>query len=115
MYKPSQRDLAKIDARYHSVSDGEASGYRYDLTLTPSLGFHEREWHPGVRTEWVTAGQVWVESHAQNIHGELPWELVSGVNTYHADATTRLDWFAPAIGPGFSDSFGVLQLPWRTT
>ncbi len=113
VYKPSQEDLAKIDARYYGVNDGEASGYRYDLTLTPSLGFHEREWHPSTRFEWVTAGQVWVESHAQNIYGELPWEMVSGVNTYPGGATTRLDWFAPAIGPGFSDSFGVYNSRWQ--
>ncbi len=112
VYKPSQGELAKIDARYYGVKDGEASGYRYDLTLSPSLGSHEREWHPGTRTEWVTADQVWVESHAQNIYGELPWEMVSGVNTYPGAVTTRLDWFAPSIGPGFSDSFGVYNSRW---
>ncbi|MEU8006331.1 S8 family serine peptidase [Catellatospora sp. NPDC049111] len=108
VYKPSQRDLAKIDARwYNAATPGDASGYRYDLTLSPSLGFHEREWHPGTRTEWVTPGQVWVESHAQQIATEMPWEMVSGVNTYAKGSTTRTDWFAPAARPGFSDSFGV--------
>ncbi|MDI1461938.1 S8 family serine peptidase [Catellatospora sp. KI3] len=108
VYKPSQRDLARIDARYYNAAEpGDASGYRYDLTLSPSLGFHEREWHPGTRVEWVTPNQVWVESHAQNLNSELPWEMVSGVNTYAKGSTTRLDWFAPATRPGFSDSFGV--------
>jgi hypothetical protein len=113
VYKPTRRDLAKIDARYYGVRPGPASGYRYDLTLSPSFGFHENEWHPGTRTEWVTPGQVWVESHAQNLGGELPWEMVSGVNTYATGATTRLDWFAPAIAPGFSDSFGVYNSRWQ--
>jgi hypothetical protein len=113
VYRPSRQELAKIDARYYGVQDGPASGYRYDLTLSPSFGFHENEWHPGTRTEWVTPGQVWVESHAQNVNGELPWEMVSGVNTYAAGATTRLDWFQPAIGPGFSDSFGVYNSRWQ--
>ena len=113
VYRPTKRELARIDARYHGVHDGPGSGYRYDLTLTPSLGSHEYEWHPGTRTEWVTPSQVWVESHAQNIEGELPWEVVSGVNTYPADATTRLNWFAPAVGPGFSDSFGVYNSRWQ--
>ena len=54
VYQPSQRDLAKIDARYYAVHAGARSGYRYDMTLSPSLGFHEREWHPGTRIEWVT-------------------------------------------------------------
>jgi subtilisin family serine protease len=113
VYKPSQGDLARIDARYYGVRGGEASGYRYDLTLTPSLGFHEREWHPGTRVEWVTPGQVWVESHAQNIYAQLPWEMVSGVNTFKAGQTTRLDWFRPAVRPGFSDSFGVINSRWQ--
>jgi subtilisin family serine protease len=113
VYQPSQHQLARIDARYNGVTEGEASGYRYDLSLTPSLGYHEREWHPGTRVEWVTPGQVWVESHAQNITGELPWEMVSGVNTYRAGPATRLDWFAPAVRPGFSDSFGVYNSRWQ--
>ncbi|MDG4821811.1 S8 family serine peptidase [Asanoa sp. WMMD1127] len=113
VYEPRNDQLARIDARYHGVVDGEGSGYRYDLTLTPSLGSHEREWHPGTRTEWVSPQQVWVESHAQNIGGDLPWEVVSGVNTFPKGATTRLDWFAPAVGPGFSDSFGVINSRWE--
>ncbi|GIF99628.1 S8 family serine peptidase [Catellatospora citrea] len=108
VYQPSQRDLAKIDARwYNAGAPADASGYRYDLTLSPSLGYHEREWHPGTRTEWVTPDQVWVESHAQYLASPLPWEMVSGVNTFAKGSTTRTDWFAPATRPGFSDSFGV--------
>jgi len=112
VYRPSQADLARIDARYYGVREGLASGYRYDLTLTPTLGSHEREWHPGTRVEWVTPDQVWAESHAQNIYGELPWEMVSGVNTFPTDRTTRLDWFRPAVAPGNSDSFAVQTSRW---
>ncbi len=111
-YSPTKAELARIDARYYGTRAGMASGYRYDLTLTPSLGSHEREWHPGTRVEWVTPDQVWVESHAQNLGGELPWEMVSGVNTFDAGATTRLDWFRPLIVPGTSDSFGVYNSRW---
>ncbi len=38
--------------------------------------------HPGTRVEWVTPDQVWVEGHAQNIHGALPWDMISSENTY---------------------------------
>ena len=107
VYTPTQRQLARIDARYYGVEKGEAAGYRGDLTLTPTLGTQEREWHPGTRVEWVTPEQVWVESHAQNIAGALPWEMVSGTNTFAAGTTTRLDWFHPAIRPAFSDAFAV--------
>ncbi len=107
VYTPTRRQLARIDARYYGVKAGEAAGYRGDLTLTPTLGSQEREWHPGTRVEWVTPKQVWVESHAQNIAGALPWEMVSGTNTFAARTTTRLDWFRPATRPAFSDAFAV--------
>ena len=42
VYRPSQRDLAKIDARYYAVKPSVSSGYRYDVTLSPSWG--SRSW-----------------------------------------------------------------------
>ena len=113
VYEPRHHDLAKIDARYYSARPGEASGYRYDLTLSPTMGFRERELHPGTRDEWVTPGQVWVEGHAQNINGALPWDMVSSENTYPKGRTTRLDWFRPGIRPGFSPAFAVENSRWQ--
>ncbi len=108
VYTPSHGDLAKIEARhYNAAAPSIGGGYRFDVTLSPSLGFLEREWHPGTRTEWVTPGQVWVESHTQNITGTLPWSVTSGFNTFGSGSTTRVDWFAPAIRPAFSETFGV--------
>ena len=57
-------------------------------------------------------GQEWVESHAQNIDGTLPWPMVSGVNSFAKGTTSHLDWFRPAVRPGFSDSFGVYNSRW---
>ncbi|MGW2203142.1 S8 family peptidase [Streptomyces sp. NPDC001774] len=108
VYKPAKSDLARIDARYYAAAGGRQSeGYRADFTLSPSFNFPEPEWHPGTRTEWVTPGQVWRESHAQGTDGTLPWVMVSGDNTYPKGSTTRLDWFAPATRPAQSESFGV--------
>ena len=70
VYKPHRSDLARIDARYYSATEGELSeGYRSDFTLSPSFNLPELEWHPGTRTEWVTPGQVWREFHAQDVDG----------------------------------------------
>ncbi|THA33948.1 S8 family serine peptidase [Streptomyces sp. A1547] len=114
VYKPTKGDLARIDARYYSATDGRsAEGYRSDFTLSPSVNFPEREWHPGTRTEWVTPGQVWREFHAQGVDTALPWVMVSGDNTYAKGSTTRLDWFAPATRPGQSESFGVYNSRWQ--
>ncbi|MGX1267491.1 S8 family peptidase [Streptomyces phaeoluteigriseus] len=114
VYKPAKADLARIDARYYSATDGGAAeGYRSDFTLSPSFNFPEAEWHPGTRTEWVTPDQVWREFHTQGVDGPLPWSMVSGDNTYTKGSTTRLDWFAPATRPGQSESFGVYNSRWR--
>ncbi|MDQ0797575.1 S8 family serine peptidase [Streptomyces sp. B1I3] len=114
VYKPSQRDLARIDARYYSATDGKLSeGYRSDFTLSPSFNFPEIEWHPGTRTEWVTPRQVWREFHAQGVDGPLPWVMVSGDNTYAKGSTSRLDWFAPLTRPAQSESFGVYNSRWQ--
>ncbi|WP_392873341.1 S8 family serine peptidase [Streptomyces sp. LN499] len=113
VYKPTKGDLARIDARYYSATDGGlAEGYRSDFTLSPSFNLPEIEWHPGTRTEWVTPGQVWREFHTQGVDGALPWSMVSGDNTYAKGSTTRLDWFAPATRPGQSESFGVYNSRW---
>ncbi|MEU7602696.1 S8 family serine peptidase [Streptomyces sp. NPDC041003] len=114
VYKPTKDDLARIDARYYSATDGRsAEGYRSDFTLSPSVNFPEREWHPGTRTEWVTPGQVWREFHAQGVDTAQPWVMVSGDNTYAKGSITRLDWFAPATRPAQSESFGVYNSRWQ--
>ncbi|MEV5541052.1 S8 family serine peptidase [Saccharopolyspora shandongensis] len=108
-YHPSQQDLARIDARYSNITKPmEGSGYRFDLTFIPSLGFPEREWHPGTRTEWVTPDQVWTESHVQGT-----WTDVANRHAYAKGTTTRLDWFAPAIRPAFNRAFAVQNSRWR--
>ncbi|WP_243060069.1 S8 family serine peptidase [Nocardioides sp. SR21] len=109
VYRPSQRDLARIDASYYAVKPTVSSGYRYDVTLSPSLGFEELEQHPATRVEWVTPDQAWVESHAQGIDTPLYWPMVSGVTSYDRGEKAELDWFRPTIRPGFSDSFGVFN------
>jgi subtilisin family serine protease len=114
VYKPRQSDLAQIDNRFYSATDGGlAEGYRSDFTLNPSFNFPEAEWHPGTRVEWVTPGQVWREFHAQGVDGDQPWVMVSGDNVYTQGSTTRLNWFAPVIGPGQSEAFGVYNSRWQ--
>ncbi|BFU45440.1 S8 family serine peptidase [Krasilnikovia sp. MM14-A1004] len=108
-YHPRPRDLARIDAHYYNLTTPvEGSGFRYDMTFTPSLGFPEREWHPGTRTEWVSPDQLWHEAHAQG-----DWVVVSNRNTYAAGRTTRLNWFAPAVRPAFNRAFAVQNSRYR--
>ncbi|MFF5214956.1 S8 family serine peptidase [Micromonospora sp. NPDC000442] len=107
-YHPTRDDLARIDARYHAVKDTPGSGYRYDMTFSPSFGFPESEQHPGTRIEWVTPDVVWHEVHSQGT-----WTDTAYLNTYAKGTTTRLDWFAPAVRPAFSRAFGVKNSRYR--
>ena len=108
-YHPTRQDLAQIDAHYYNPTKGmQGGGYRFDVTIIPSLGFLEREWHPGTRTEWVTPDQVWHEVHRQGT-----WTDTANRNTYAKGSTTRLDWFAPAIRPAFNRTFAVQNSRWR--
>jgi subtilisin family serine protease len=101
-YQPSHHDLARIDARYHAVTDTEGGGLRYDTTLVPAFGLLERESYPGTRTEWVTPDQVWTEFHLQR-----EWEDAAYLNEYAEGSRTRLDWFAPAVHPSFGEWYSV--------
>ncbi|WP_027657361.1 PA domain-containing protein, partial [Salinispora vitiensis] len=98
-YHPSHHDLARIDARHHAVQDTIGEGYRAESTLGTVLGIYEPEWHPGTRTEWVTPGIDWHETHIQR-----DLYVAADVRTYAKGTTTRLDWFAPAIRPAFNQS-----------
>ncbi|WP_033775432.1 S8 family peptidase, partial [Salinispora oceanensis] len=103
-YHPSHHDLARIDARYHAVKDTEGYGYRKDLTFAVSYGSPEPEWYPGTRTEWVTPGVEWRETHQQRF-----WTDASHRNSYEKGSTTSLDWFAPAVRPAFGRTDGSAQ------
>ncbi len=106
LYHPTQEDLARIDARFSSVTDVDGRGYRYDMTFTPSAGFQERERYAGTRTEWVTPGQAWHETHSQG-NGSLSWEDRAFRNEYAKGSTTELNWFAPAVHASFGEGYSV--------
>ncbi|NUR51289.1 MAG: S8 family serine peptidase [Hamadaea sp.] len=107
-YHPTPAQLAKIEARYHATEDIEGGGFRYNLTFSTAVGFFEREWYPGVRTEWVSPGIRYHESHGQ---GE--WEDRGYVNTYRAGTTTTLNWFAPVVHPSFGEGYSVRNARWQ--
>ncbi|GGN78408.1 peptidase [Actinoplanes lobatus] len=108
-YHPSQRDLARIDARFYDPTTAmQGSGYRYDLSIVPAFGASEREWYPNLRTEWVTPAQLWSESHTQG-----GWTDSANRRTYAKGSSTRLNWFAPAIRPAFNRTFTVQNARYR--
>lgn len=109
-YHPTAKELARIDARYHSTSKKQfdGSGIRADMTMGPRRIFSQREFFPMTRTEWVTPGTAWHETHTQ---GE--WEDRAYLNTYAAGTTTQLNWFAPAAHPSFGEGYSVRNSRWQ--
>jgi subtilisin family serine protease len=95
-YRPTEAELARVDARYFGNHSVEGGGYRYDITegFVPAFGFPERERFPGTRTEWVTPGQVWHETHTQD-----DWEERGYRDVYRIGPPTTVDWFAPVVRP----------------
>ncbi|NUT38018.1 MAG: S8 family serine peptidase [Hamadaea sp.] len=110
VYHPAPAELAKIDARYHSPSkkQWEGGGIRADMTMGPRRVFSQREFFPMTRTEWVTPGTAWHETHSQ---GE--WEDRAFLDSYAAGTTTRLNWFAPAAHPSFGEGYSVRNSRWQ--
>lgn len=89
-----------------AAADG--SGYRYDMTFSPSLGFEELEPYSGTRTEWVTPGQEWHETHTRGT-----WYDTGYSNTYARGTATTVDWFRPVTRPAFSQTFPVRPSRYR--
>jgi len=101
-YKPTQDELARIDARYHAATDGDGSGLRYDVTFSPTSGLVERERYASTRTEWVTPDQVWTEFHKMGTFEDRGY-----LDTYAKGSRTVLDWFGAAVHPSFGEGYGV--------
>ncbi|NGN67093.1 S8 family serine peptidase [Streptomyces sp. A7024] len=110
-YRPDHDDLARIDARYYGTKEAPGAGFRYNIPAWgPGIGFKEREWYPGTRTEYVTpkvnGAGFWYENHAYDIGGgQDDWEQRSGEEEYAADRRYSRHWFEPIVQPRFGDGY----------
>ncbi|NUP66507.1 MAG: S8 family serine peptidase [Nonomuraea sp.] len=105
-YRP--RDLAEVRGVYHGASTGqEGGGFRYNLMdgWGPGIGFQEREYFPGERTEWVSTGggYRWYENHF--IGGGDDWEMRQQPRVYRAGQRVTHEWFAPVVRPRLSTEY----------
>ncbi|MFC7219696.1 S8 family serine peptidase [Streptomyces polyrhachis] len=117
-YRPGERELAKVNSRYHGHRDTVGGGFRYYVPVRAigrgrGAGFEEYERFPHARTEYVTppeGGSFWYENHTSG--GQ---EMRGGSDRYTAGRVYTADWFAPVhhprFGPGYTgtitDPFGI--------
>ncbi|BBH70012.1 peptidase [Actinoplanes sp. OR16] len=109
VYRPSQRDLARIDVDFQRDSDREISERRYDLNPdmpvrigSPGLARVDR-----FRTDWVTAGDDirW----AAEVNDMRSFQR-SGSRTYRPGSRTAEKWLAAIQRPRINDAG---TLPYR--
>ncbi|MER5756558.1 S8 family serine peptidase [Streptomyces sp. NPDC002088] len=106
-YKPSGRELATVDAKFHATQPVSGGEFRYSITDTfpIGIGFLQRIDYPAERTDYVSTGpgQKWHES-VQTADGAL--EERGGLVTYKGGSHPDLDWFKPVWHPWLGTGLG---------
>ncbi|MET9404728.1 S8 family serine peptidase [Streptomyces sp. NPDC002935] len=106
-YRPTDRELAVLDTRFHAVKPVQGSEFRYSMTdpFPIGLGFQERIDYPAERTDYVSTGtgQTWTESVYV---GEGTLEERSGLVPYRGGTHETLNWFKPVWHPWLGTGLG---------
>ncbi|MFJ9035948.1 S8 family serine peptidase [Streptomyces sp. NPDC102406] len=106
-YRPAQRELAVLDAKFHAVKVQDGGEFRYSITDTfpIGLGFLEKIAYPAERTDYVSTGpgQTWHESVQT---GPTDLEQRSGLTTYKGGTHQELNWFKPVWHPWLGSGLG---------
>ncbi|MFF4560505.1 S8 family serine peptidase [Streptomyces sp. NPDC001435] len=106
-YRPSGRQLAALDVKFHAVRPVSGGEFRYSITdsFPIGLGFQERVDYPAERTDYVSTGrgQLWHESVAV---GDGTLEERSGLVRYTGGSHPTLNWFRPVWHPWLGTGLG---------
>ncbi|WP_329114871.1 S8 family serine peptidase [Streptomyces sp. NBC_01465] len=106
-YRPSKRELAVLDTKFHAVAPQDGGEFRYSITGTfpVGLGFAEKIAYPVERTDYVStgAGQTW---HETVTTGPSAIEERSGLITYKGGSHQEVNWFKPVWHPWLGTGLG---------
>ncbi|MBM9621730.1 S8 family serine peptidase [Streptomyces zhihengii] len=106
-YRPSKRELAVLDAKFHAAKPADGGEFRYSITDTFPIGFgfQERVAFPAERTDYVSTGpgQLWHESMS---NGPGAIEQRSGTPSYKGGTRSELNWFKPVLHPWLGTGLG---------
>ncbi|MET8530341.1 S8 family serine peptidase [Micromonospora sp. NPDC005172] len=101
-YRPTKRQLARVDVDFRNYRQGKALEFRTDIWRGWASSNQETVPAQGRRTDWVSADQRWVDD--AYIAGETGQHLMA-VATYAADKPSRVEWFGPIQRPRMGGSY----------
>ncbi|WP_327365487.1 S8 family peptidase [Streptomyces sp. NBC_01217] len=95
-YRPTSRELARINVSFRNFRAGKAMEYRNDVARSGSSSLNPSNAPAlGERVDWVTAGEQW--SDQTLIASEQ--QQYGNPATYRAGSTSEVHWFGPVQRP----------------
>ncbi|MEO3768791.1 S8 family serine peptidase [Micromonospora sp. B9E7] len=101
-YRPTKRDLARVDVEFRNYRQGKALEFRTDIWRGWASSNQEPAPAQGRRTDWVSADQRWIDDAF--IAGETGQHM-SGVTTYPAAKPSSVTWFGPIQRPRMGGNY----------
>ncbi|MEU7781274.1 S8 family serine peptidase [Micromonospora parva] len=95
-YRPTKRQLARVDVEFRNYRQGKALEFRTDVWRGWASSNQEPAPAQGRRTDWVSADQRWIDDAF--IAGETGQHL-QAVTTYPAGKPSAVTWFGPIQRP----------------
>ncbi|MGC4853189.1 S8 family serine peptidase [Micromonospora sp. DT4] len=101
-YRPTKRQLARVDVEFRNYRQGKALEFRTDIWRGWASSNQEPAPAQGRRTDWVSADQRWVDdAYIVRETGQHPMEVA----TYAADKPSAVTWFGPIQRPRMGGSY----------
>ncbi|MCG5436728.1 S8 family serine peptidase [Micromonospora foliorum] len=101
-YRPTKRQLARVDVEFRNYRQGKALEFRTDVWRGWASSNQEPAPAQGRRTDWVSADQRWIDDAF--IAGETGQHL-QAVTTYPAGKPSAVTWFGPIQRPRMGGSY----------
>ncbi|MEV5162089.1 S8 family serine peptidase [Streptomyces sp. NPDC053728] len=112
VYRPSDRDLARVDSSYYAAAGTLGQGSRYFVpSWGPALGGDEYERFGRTVTEFVTQAPsdlgFWYEQHAGTSGDAAGWYEQNDEAHYTAGRRYDNDWFKPVQAPRLDSAYAA--------
>ncbi|RQX10550.1 serine protease [Micromonospora ureilytica] len=101
-YRPTKRQLARVDVEFRNYRQGKALEFRTDVWRGWASSNQEPAPAQGRRTDWVSADQRWIDDAF--IAGETGQHL-QAVTTYPAGRPSAVTWFGPIQRPRMGGNY----------
>ncbi|RZT78818.1 subtilisin family serine protease [Micromonospora violae] len=105
-YRPTKRQLARVDVEFRNYRQGKALEFRTDVWRGWASSNQEPAPAQGRRTDWVSADQRWIDDAF--IAGETGQHL-QAVTTYPAGKPSAVTWFGPIQRPRMGGGYVPLR------